>query len=160
MKHETEKEEILIDVSERRSKLVKIIEAVLSIIFTLLMWEFVAWMLLTNLIYGTVPDGSRAVLLVLPIAALAAVLLLGIWQLYNWARFHGKDRRREFPPQSLGEVGSLYGIIEEDMKRLQESCQSVKVHFGGGHYYYVEENDFPIEIRSLREERTPAVSAR
>ena len=74
---------------------------------------------------------------------------LGVF--FIWFLYHGKERRREFPRQSIAEVGNLYGISSPNMEKLQSIRQAAVIQFKDHKYYYCMTGEPPIEIGMLRE---------
>lgn len=133
----------------KRHPVVRLLENLIAVFCTLVMWLFLILTLYNKLYVNANPQEGR-VLLTICLAFGAAFLLLGLWQLYNWLRFHKKARRKEFPHQSLAEVGKLYGISGENMERLQEIRKVAVVEFKNHRYYYCIQGQEPIEIGMLR----------
>lgn len=141
--------EPVIDEGESRSLPRKSIEFILTCLGTAVMWLALA-VYVYQRIFAAGDDRAFAIFILLAFITFAIIIVQGGWQLYNWWRFHGKDRRREFPMQPLAVVGDLYGIEECDMETLQDIRQAAVIRFADSKYYYVVENHEPIEIMSLR----------
>lgn len=145
------KKEPVFDARNRRSLLVRALEKLVAICATIILWMFLT-MTLYNKLYVEANDSLLHVALIMVLALALTVLLLGLWQFYNWFRYHNKGRRKEFKPQSLEEVGLLYGISLGNMERLQEIRNVAVVEFKNHRYYYCIDGEEPIEIGMLRKQ--------
>lgn len=142
---------LVYDAKDRRSIIVRALESFIAFVLTVAMWFFLIKTLYIKL-YVDANDSLEQILLILLVSSLGAAVVLGGWQFYNWLRFHKKQRRKEFPPQSPAEVARIYGISEEDMTRLQTAKESAAVVFRDGKYYYCIKGEAPIEIGMLGKE--------
>ena len=127
------------------------LEKILSVVLTFALWYILISSIIDKL-FITNLDRTILTFAVLGIALALIILIGGMWQFYNWTLYHGKDRRQEFPRQSLEELGQLYGISGENMYKLQEIQSAAVIRFEDGRYYYCMKNHDPIEISALREE--------
>ena len=135
--------------NDKRHFLIRWGERIFAIVMTIIMWIFIA-ITLHNKLYIEVGDGFWHVIDIMVLGGVAAVIVLGIWQWYNWILYHGKSRRKEFKHHSLHEVGALYGISAEDMARLLDVRKAAVVEFRDHRYYYCLDDGVSIEITSLR----------
>ena len=147
---EQTQEEPIIDETNKRNKLVVYLEWLVSVIGTILVWCFLAWDIYVKLFSGQY-SGSWSMFILLLFVMLVIILVGGGWQFYNWYLYHGKERRREFPRQSISEVGNLYGISGSNMEKLQAIRQAAVIQFKDHKYYYCVTGEAPIEIGMLRE---------
>ena len=141
---------LIIDETSKRNKLLVVLEWLVSVIGTILVWCFLVWDIYEKLFSGQY-TGSMSMLILLLFVILVIVLVGGVWQFYNWYMFHGKDRRQKFPKQSIAEVGNLYGISQPNMEELQSIRQAAVIQFKNHKYYYCVAGEPPIEIGMLRE---------
>lgn len=145
----TEDASPIYDVKHKRHFLIRICEKLLSLICTIILWIFIS-QTLYNKLFIHANDSLQRTLVILALVIAASVLLLVLWQLYNWLRFRKKTRRKAFPQQSLAEVGKLYGISANNMERLQQIRNVAVVEFRDHRYYYCIAGETPIEIGMLR----------
>ena len=138
------------EANHKRYLLIRIIESILSIACTIILWLFVI-ITLYNKLYVHKNANLQHTLILMAIAIIAAISLMILWQFYNWLRFHRKKRRKAFPQQPLAEVGRLYGISADNMERLQQVRNAAVVEFRNHRYYYCIAGEAPIEIGMLRE---------
>ena len=110
-----------------RSRFVQLLEMLLAVVATAVLWMFMTHTLYEELVVYASP-ALWATINILVIAFVAALLVLGAWQAYNWLWFHDKHRRGEFRWQSLEEVAVLYGVSGSDMAVLQDVRQARGVH--------------------------------
>lgn len=136
-------------VADKRFWLLRLLEKIVVILSTIILWGFIV-LTLYHKLFVDINSSLTQVLAVMIVAFAAVVLLLGGWQFYNWFRFHKKARRRAFKQQSLAEVGSLYGISADNMERLQSIRNVAVVEFKNHRYYYCIAGEEPIEIGMLR----------
>ncbi len=148
MNHEGVKEPVY-EAKDKQNWLVRIVEKVIAVVGTVILWIFMAWTLYQKLFVDVTP-ALLQVLWILVLALVGAVLLMGLWQAYNWFRYHKKARRKAFRKQSLAELGNLYGISDLNMLRLQEIRNVAVVEFKNHRYYYCIAGEPPIEIGMLR----------
>ena len=148
MNHEAIKEPAY-EAKDKQNWLVRIVEKLIAVVATVVLWVFLGLTLYYKLFVDITPALMR-VLWILVMALGGAVLLMGLWQSYNWLRFHKKARRKAFKRQSLAELGSIYGISDINMLRLQEIRSVAVVEFKNHRYYYCIEGAPPIEIGMLR----------
>lgn len=141
MKDKDNKQDIIIDETSHRNKLVVLLEKLIAVVFTILMWCFLIWHIYSKLFSDVYADSSMEMLVLLLIVFVIILVVAGSWQFYNWYLYHGKDRRREFPPQPLDEVGELYGISSPNMERLQAIRQAAVIQFKDHKYYYCVEGE-------------------
>ncbi len=144
-------EDPVIYAPEKRSSLLGIIEKILAVIFTVLLWCFLLFYIYSRLFQTESMERTTSMMEFLLLAVGVIFLVEFGWQFYNWFLFHGKDRRREFPAQSLQEVGRLYGITEHHMEELLLVQHMAVVRYEDNKYYYCIEGREPIEIVMLRE---------
>ena len=137
------------DAKNKRALPIRLLEKFLSIICTAILWIFII-ITLYNKLYVNANNSLLHVFSILALFFIAAVLILGLWQFYNWFRFHNQKRRKEFPQQSLDEVGKLYGISARNMERLQQIRNAAVIEFRNHRYYYCIAGEAPIEIGMLR----------
>ena len=137
------------ETRDSRHVMVRALEKLLAFLGTLLLWAFLLATLYYKLVVESNPQ-EESVLRIICIALAGSVVILGLWQLYNWLRFRNKARRKEFRMQGLEEVGRLYGISGGNMLRLQEIRSLAVVEFKNHRYYYCTEGQDPIEIGMLR----------
>lgn len=128
------------------------LENAFAVLMTLLVWGVLLWGIVTE-ISGDKQEKSGQMFLFLFGAAFVIFIVFSAWQYYNWHRFHGKDRRKAFKPQSLEEVGNLYGISPENMKKLQQNFPRASVFYKEGRYYYEIPGEAPIPIAALDEKK-------
>lgn len=124
-------------------------ERIFAVVATFLVWYFI----IENLYYKlTVEAGERlwTVIDIMILTFIITIILMSIWQLYNWLMFRNKKRRKGFPHQSLEHVGLLYGISGEDMWHLQDIRKAAVVEFENHRYYYKLDGGKSIEIKTLR----------
>ena len=136
------------EAKHKRPLLVRILEEVFAFVCTIILWFFIIITLYNKLYVNANPE-EHHVLIVMALVSVAAIVILAGWQFYNWFRFHNKKRRKEFPTQSLEEVGRLYGISEKNMERLQNIRNVAVVEFRNHRYYYCIDGEDPIEIGML-----------
>ena len=141
---------LIIDETSKRNKLLVVLEWLVSVIGTILVWCFLARDIYEKLFSGQY-SGSMSMFILLLFVMLVIVVVAGCWQFYNWFLYHGKERRREFPRQSIAEVGNLYGISSPNMEKLQSIRQAAVIQFKDHKYYYCMTGEPPIEIGMLRE---------
>ena len=139
------------EATHKRHLLIRIIENILSITFTIVLWLFII-ITLYNKLYVNTNAGLLHTLTIMALIVIASILLIILWQFYNWLRFHRKKRRKDFPQQTLAEVGRLYGISAENMERLQQIRNVAVVEFRNHRYYYCIAGESPIEIGMLRKQ--------
>ena len=151
MINQHKQQDFIIDETSHRNKRVVLMERLIAILFTILMWCFLFFDIYSKLFSGAYLESSIEMLMLFLIVFLIVLIVTGGWQFYNWYLYHGKDRRREFPPQSLDEVGTLYGISSPNMERLQSIRQAAVIQFKDHKYYYCVNGEPPIEIVMLRE---------
>ena len=120
----------------------------LAVVATAVLWVFMTHTLYEELVVYASP-ALWATIDILVIAFVAALLVLGAWQAYNWLWFRDKRRRREFRWQPLEEVAVLYGVSGSDMAVLQDVRQAAVVEFREGRYFYCVDDHEPIEITVL-----------
>ncbi|SHK85812.1 hypothetical protein SAMN05216582_12110 [Selenomonas ruminantium] len=137
------------EAKDKQNRLVRIVEKVIAVVATIALWVFLVLTLYHKLFVDVTPSLIR-VLWILARSLGGAVLIMGVWQSYNWFRFHKKARRKEFKRQSLADLGSLYGISAQNMERLQEIRSVAVVEFKNHRYYYCIAGEAPIEIGMLR----------
>ena len=142
---------LVYDAKDRRSIIVRALESLTAFILTAAMWIFLIHTLYIKL-YVEANDSLEQIFFILFVSSIGAAVVLGGWQFYNWQRFHKKQRRKAFPPQSPAEVARIYGISEENMMRLQAAKESAAVVFRDGKYYYCIKGEAPIEIGMLGKE--------
>ena len=139
----------VIDVNDRRPRWRVFLEKAFSLLATLCLWGLLFWGLDVELL-GEKRQESLLMFLFFFAVAVLIFMIFGGWQLYNWHRFHGKDRRKAFPLPTLAEIGKCYGIAPADMERLQKPCRLVEVYYQAPCYYYHLPAGEPIEIKRLR----------
>lgn len=140
--------ELVYDARDRRGIVIRALESLTAFVLTAVMWFFLAKTLYIKL-YVEANDSLEQIFFILFLSSMGAAAVLGGWQLYNWLRFHGKQRRKAFPAQPLDEVARIYGISKENMTRLQDTKESASVVFRDGRYYYCIKDEDPIEIGML-----------
>lgn len=94
---------------------------------------FVAWLLgldafITHMVNL---EGYRGLKQLLAVYSMVIVILGGslvIWALYNWMRFHGKERRTERTPVSTAEIADYAGLDPSELKAAQSSQRLVLHH--------------------------------
>jgi hypothetical protein len=123
-------------------------EKLLAVLSTIVLWGFLSVTLYRKL-FVEANESLQLVLAILLLGLVISVLLLGSWQLYNWARYRKKTRRQEFRRQTLAEEGVLYGISESNMARLQDIRKAAVVEFRQHRYYYCIDGEEAIEIGML-----------
>ena len=141
--------EPVFEAKERQNFIIRVLEQLIAICATIVLWMFLL-VAFYNKIYVETNASLEHVGEILLTSFILTVALLGGWQFYNWFRFHNKGRRKEFKPQSLEEVGMLYGISLGNMERLQEIRNVAVVEFKNHCYYYCIDGQNPIEIGMLR----------
>ena len=137
-------------VNDDRNFLIRWGEKIFTLIATLVLWCFLA-MTLYNKLYVESGESLWQVLEILAIGFIFSAFLLGFWQFYNWFRYHGKARRKEFRRQSFEEVGKLYGISSSDMAYLQDVRKAAVVQFKDHRYYYCIDGEKSIAIGMLND---------
>lgn len=146
-----DKNKPLIYVPEKRNKFIHKLELIFSFIFTIVLWGGAIKYIYEMLFTAIYINRTINMVLMLLIAFVIVLVIEFGWQFYNWFKFHGPDRRKTFPRQSLKEVGCLYGISEENMEVLQIIQRAAIIRYADNKYYYCIEGYNPIEIKSLRE---------
>jgi len=147
----SEQQSPIYEAKNKRHLLIRIIENILSITFTIVLWLFII-ITLYNKLYVNTNAGLLHTLTIMALIVIASILLIILWQFYNWLRFHRQKRRKDFPQQTLAEVGRLYGISAENMERLQQIRNIAVVEFRNHRYYYCIAGESPIEIGMLRKQ--------
>lgn len=126
-------------------------EKIFAVVMTILVWIF----MITRLHYKLTTeagDGLFQVFDFLLIGFGLTLFALILWQIYNYSRFHKRERRKEFRDHTLSEFGLLYGISAENMSKLQEIRKAAVVRFENNRYYYCIDGEPAIEIGMLRKE--------
>jgi poly-beta-1,6-N-acetyl-D-glucosamine biosynthesis protein PgaD len=147
----SEQQSPIYEAKNKRHLLIRIIENILSLAFTIVLWLFII-ITLYNKLYVNTNASLLHTLTIMTLVVIASILLIILWQFYNWLRFHRKKRRKDFPQQPLTEVGRLYGISAENMERLQQIRNVAVVEFRNHRYYYCIAGESPIEIGMLRKQ--------
>ena len=147
----SEQQSPIYEAKNKRHLLIRIIENILSLAFTIVLWLFII-ITLYNKLYVNTNAGLLHTLTIMTLVVIASILLIILWQFYNWLRFHRKKRRKDFPQQTLAEVGRLYGISAENMERLQQIRNVAVVEFRNHRYYYCIAGESPIEIGMLQKQ--------
>jgi len=147
----SEQQSPIYEAKNKRHLLIRIIENILSLAFTIVLWLFII-ITLYNKLYVNTNASLLHTLTIMTLVVIASILLIILWQFYNWLRFHRKKRRKDFPQQTLAEVGRLYGISAENMERLQQIRNVAVVEFRNHRYYYCIAGESPIEIGMLRKQ--------
>lgn len=121
MKADNNKEQPIIYKFDGRNKLVVLVEKVIVILGTLLLWFY-----FIKHLYGILlTDGTKAktisMVIFLFLIAVLEILVLGLWQGYNKMMFGKKDRRKGFPMLSDCEMAGMYGMQEEELAMIRGS---------------------------------------
>ncbi len=148
---EKDKKTPVVYAPEHMSRLRYWAEKIIAFLLTLLVWFFLLRYIYDQLFAPEFVSTTTDMMIFLAEAIVVVFVVAALWQFYNWARFHGKDRRKEFPEQPLDEVGELYGISGKDMGDLQQIQRVAVVLYEDNRYYYCVEEQPPIEIVALRE---------
>lgn len=128
-------------VRSQRSGLRRGIDWVLTLLaWFLFLFLFIKgiWAVGTNQVNGIdMPFMSRALpsvdtLSIYALAMLLQALLLLVWALYNWTRFHGKTRRSSASSLGDDKLSRSYGINRNMLQSLQSSSISVIHHTPDG----------------------------
>jgi poly-beta-1,6-N-acetyl-D-glucosamine biosynthesis protein PgaD len=146
---DSDKQSPVFEAKHKRSLLVRVLEDIIAIACTIILWFFIV-ITLYNKLYVNANDNQTNFFIIMALVCVAVVVIMVIWQFYNWFLFHDKKRRKEFPQQSLAEVGELYGISKDNMERLQKIRNVAVVEFRNHRYYYCIDGETPIEIGMLR----------
>ncbi len=146
-------EDILIDETKHRNRWIVYLERLIALVLTALCWAGLLWYIYVTLTSSENIIATRNIFLFFVVTAVVIILISGGWQFYNWFLYHGEDRRKAFPLQSLEEFGRLYGIEGEDMACLQAIRKAAIIEYQDGHYYYATDDGRMIEIKALRERR-------
>jgi len=142
---------VIINVPEKRNRLVYRLEQIIAYVLTILVWWGMLHYLYQNLFHIETIKKTADMMFFLFFVMLLIFLIEAGWQFYNLRRYGGKDRRKEFSPQSLEEVGKLYGISAENMKTLSQVQKVAVIRWKNNKYYYTIEGKEPIEVVTLRE---------
>lgn len=117
----------------------KLLYGLLTVVFWglwLYLWmpliTFIAWLLgldafITHMVNL---EGYRGLKQLLAVYSMVIVILGGslvIWALYNWMRFHGKERRTERAPVSIAEM-SDYACMDPAKLKAAQSSQRLVLH--------------------------------
>ena len=149
---EFEDDDVIINVPEKQNPLVHTLEQMIAYVLTLLLWGEVLHYIYKNLFQFETWGKTVEMVAFLVLAMSIVFLLEGIWQFYNLRKYGGTDRRKEFPGQSMEEVGELYGISAGNMEVLSQVQKVAVIRWENKKYYYTIEGNEPIEIATLREE--------
>ena len=141
---------IIIKAPQSRSSLINLFENLLAFGGTALLWAGIGIYFDNQLLAPAYIEKTKSVFIFLAGCAMVVFILSALWQYYNWFLYHGQDRRKAFPMQSLKEIGQNYGISEEEMSILQGDYQKVEVVYRDIKYYFQEPAAKTIEIVSLR----------
>lgn len=139
------------EANHKRYLLIRIMESILSVVCTIILWFFIV-ITLHNKLFINPNSSLQHTLTILALVFIVSIILLLLWQFYNWLRFHRKKRRKDFPQQTLAEIGRLYGISADNMERLQQIRNVAVVEFRNHRYYYCIAGEAPIEIGMLRKQ--------
>ena len=149
---EEENEKYLIDKKDNRNKFFVIIEFLITIILTAMLWIFLVREIIYKLTAPLYAVRTEAIAEILFLSVFVILVLYLFWQGYNYLRFRGKDRRKVFPRQSIEAFGELYGIDGLDMLRLQAAQKGAVIRFADNRYYFCLPGANPIEIKALAAE--------